>query len=200
MVKPKKSSKIAYMLFEGETEEVFYQRVFSKYLYGVPQKIDCLNGNLGINNKIIKRLSYFINCNSSYNDIYVYVFLDRESYKAQKPDFNPTAIIKKLNSKYVNKIIKVEAVLMIESWFFYDIESICGYIGITPTKSLLSRYNNPERLTANDLSDLFRKGTSKKYYRKGDESFQKILDIEKIYLGCSDLKSGIEKIINDFTF
>ena len=87
---------------------------------------------------------------------------------------------------------------MIESWFLYDIEGICKYIGLEYTKTLAGKYANPEKFDSRDMAELFRKGSRKRYYKKGDEGFLKSLDIEKIYGNCKDLKNGIEMINNDF--
>ena len=87
---------------------------------------------------------------------------------------------------------------MIESWFFYDLEGICDYIGLNFTDSLRKNYFNPERLTHKDLQGLFRKGTKRQHYIKGEEGFLEKLDIENIYENCTALKKGIEMIKKDF--
>ena len=87
---------------------------------------------------------------------------------------------------------------MIESWFFYDLEGICEFIGVKFTDSIRRTYSNPEKLTHKDLQSLFRKGTKRQHYSKGEKGFLERLDIEKIYNNCSALKEGIKAIKNDF--
>ena len=87
---------------------------------------------------------------------------------------------------------------MIESWFFYDIETICKHIDFQCSNTLKRNYCNPEMLTCKDLSELFKKGKKNRYYKKGDNSFLRKLDIDKIYENCKELKQGIEMINSDF--
>lgn len=87
---------------------------------------------------------------------------------------------------------------MIESWFFYDLEGICKYIGLPCSASLKRNYSNPEKFSSADLSILFQKGTQNRYYKKGDPDFLDRLDKDKIYNNCKALKNGIEMINNDF--
>jgi hypothetical protein len=100
--------------------------------------------------------------------------------------------------KSKNKQEKLEAIIMIESWFFYDLKGICDYIGLKFTDNLRRTYSNPERLTHKDLQGLFRKGTKRQHYIKGEKGFLEKLSIEKIYENCTDLKNGIQMIRKDF--
>lgn len=192
-------NKIAYIFYEGDTEEVFYKRIFSQYLREVPKKTKNLETGTGINANIAREIYYFLNKKENKNvELYVYVFIDREGTRSDLVEFDADAIKRKLNKKQIKRIAKIEAVQMIESWFFYDLESICDYIGLPLTESLSRNYSNPERLTHRDLSKLFQKGIKKKHYRKGDEAFLNKLNIEKIYNNCNDLREGIEMIRKDF--
>lgn len=87
---------------------------------------------------------------------------------------------------------------MIESWFFYDLEGICDYIGLKLTDALRRNYSSPERLTHKELQRLFQKGTKRHHYIKGEKSFLEKLDMQKIYENCNDLKIGINMIRKDF--
>lgn len=200
MAKIKESNeKLAYIFLEGFTEEIFYKRIFSDYLREIPKKIKNLETGSGINKIIARELDYFIKDKKNKNkDIYVYAFIDREGLKTDIPEFNGKAIKKELRKKQIKKVDKIEAIIMIESWFFHDLEGICDYIGLEYTDNLKSRYSNPERLTHRDLQGLFRKGTKKQHYRKGDGKFLSSLNIEKIVKQCDDLKKGIEMIKKDF--
>lgn len=99
---------------------------------------------------------------------------------------------------FYRRIEKIEAIIMIESWFFYDLKGICDYIGLPYTDNLKRTYSSPERLTHRDLQKLFRKGTNKQHYIKGEKSFLEKLDIDKIYRNCSVLNYDIYMIRRDF--
>ena len=57
MVKEKnKRSKLAYIFYEGYTEETFYKKIFKNYLNGVPSKAKNLESGTGINKEIANEL------------------------------------------------------------------------------------------------------------------------------------------------
>lgn len=87
---------------------------------------------------------------------------------------------------------------MLESWFFYDLAGICKYIGLRCTKTLQKRYSNPEQYDCKDLADLFRKGSKRQYYKKGDKGFINNLNLDLIYNHCKTLQKCIEMINLDF--
>lgn len=200
----KNNKKVAYIFFEGETEDVFYKKIFDKYLQGVPKKPKPKNLRTGcnINIQIANNLYHFLKeKNNSDIELYVYAFIDREGPRSSKPQVDEKAIKKaliedtNLTSKTINniKIIKsIEAIKMVESWFFYDIEGICKYLKIQCTNSMKSKYRNVEKFDSKDLSQLFKK--SKKYYKKGEVGFLSVLDVDKIYNSCKDLKDAIDEI------
>lgn len=196
--------KLLYIFLEGKTEDVFYKKITDRYLKSFPKKYKNLQTGTNVNTQIAKHLYHFMeNSSNSKYDLYIYAFMDREGARSDTPQFNETAILqalKKQNVKINNikKLAAIEAIFMIESWFFHDLEGICKYINLTCTSTLKKNYSNAEKFKSNDLSALFRKGKNKKPYKKGDESFLNSLDIEKIYNNCSDLRNGIEGIIRDF--
>ena len=55
-----KPEKLAYIFYEGYTEEIFYKRIFKSYLNGVPNKIKNLESGTGINKEIVNELFYFL--------------------------------------------------------------------------------------------------------------------------------------------
>lgn len=194
--------KIAYFIFEGDTEDVFFKSVLDKYLdRGIKRKYKNLETGSGINNAVASYLHYFLRENSD-KSVYAYVFIDREGSRSKMPEFNGKLIKSELDRSLgktgLNRVGKIEAVQMIESWFFHDLEGICKYIGIPYTDSLQRNYANPEMFTSRDLAKLFTKGEKKKHYKKGDKGFLDKLNIEKIYENCKDLKEGIEMINRDF--
>lgn len=194
--------KLLYIFLEGNTEDVFYKKIADKYLKSISKKYKNLKTGTNINAQIVKYLYHFIkdNSNSKY-DLYVYAFIDKEGARSDVSEFNAAAILKELKKEKVKianikEIAAIEAIFMIESWFFHDLEGICKYINLECTETLKRNYSNTEKFKNTDLAALFRKGKSKKFYRKGEESFLNSLDIEKIYNNCDDLRKGIENIIN----
>lgn len=193
--------KRLYIFLEGKTEDVFYKKIAERYLKSISKEYKNLKTGTNINKEIAKHLYHIIkdSSNSKY-DLYVYAFIDKEGAKNDTSEFDADAILKalkeeKVNIKNIKKIDAIEAVFMIESWFFYDIEGICKYINLECTETLKKNYSNTEKFKHTDLAALFKKGKSKKFYKKGDEKFLNSLDIEKIYNNCSDLRKGIENII-----
>ncbi|WP_238918383.1 DUF4276 family protein [Clostridium sp. YIM B02555] len=193
--------KLLYIFLEGNTEDVFYKKIADKYLKSISKKYKNLKTGTNINAQIVKYLYHFIkdNSNSKY-DLYVYAFIDKEGARSDVSEFNATAILKELKKEKVKianikEIAAIEAIFMIESWFFHDLEGICKYINLECTETLKRNYSNTEKFKNTDLVALFRKGKGKRLYRKGEESFLNSLDIEKIYNNCDDLRRGIEDII-----
>lgn len=136
--------------------------------------------------------------------MYVYAFIDREGARSDVSEFNSAAILKALKAEKVKigtikELAAIEAIFMIESWFFHDLEGICRYINLEYTETLKRNYSNTEKFKHTDLSALFKKGKNRKLYKKGEESFLNSLDIEKIYNNFSDLRTGIQGIIKNFT-
>lgn len=194
----KKSAKIAMFLLEGDTEEALYKAIFDRFLdIRIPRKYKNLESGSGINRSVAKNLEYYLKCNAD-KTVYCYVLIDREGPRSKIPEFDGEAILSALKCKRLVRVEKIEAIQMIESWFFHDIEGICDYIGLKFSKNLQRKYDNTEQLTRKDLADLFRKGTKILYYKKGDKSFLMSLNLDKIYQKSKELKGGISMIMSDF--
>jgi hypothetical protein len=195
--------KLICIFLEGKTEDVFYKKITDRYLKSLPKKYKNLQTGTNINVQIARNLYHFIedSSNSEY-DLYVYAFIDREGARSDVSEFDGSAILKELKKLVkidtIKEIATIEAIFMIESWFFHDLEGICRYINLPYTETLKRKYSNAERFTSTHLSELFKKGKGKKHYKKGDEGFLNSLDIEKIYNNCSDLRNGIECIVRHF--
>lgn len=191
--------KKIYIFVEGETELYFYKRIFDIYLQGVPKTIKNLKSGSGINIRIVKELATLLKDSRNHDvDLYIYVFLDREGPRSKQPEFNQKAVIAKLETQFSVKNIKVldtiEAICMIESWFFHDLETLLNHIGLKHSPSIIQKYNNPETLGHRDLETLFKKGRKNTHYQKGDRGFLDKLDIQKIYNKVPELKEGISRI------
>lgn len=60
MVKAKeKPNKLAYIFYEGYTEKIFYRRIFSQYLAGIPNKSKNLETGSGVNKDIASEFNSF---------------------------------------------------------------------------------------------------------------------------------------------
>ncbi|WP_312422581.1 hypothetical protein [Anaerospora hongkongensis] len=188
--------KLTVIFYEGLTEEKFYPLIFQKYLnQNIKRIYRKLKGGSGVNQEIFSHLSYILSDGDNDNfDIYSYAFIDREGSKETASLFCPQAIHKRLGNERIKVIRSVEAIKMIESWFFYDLEGICSYAGIKCTKSLRGNYSNPHMQDAQSLANLIKKGSKRKIYIKGEEAFLKSLSIDKILDKCADLKNGLDLI------
>lgn len=191
--------KLAYILFEGDTEEVFFSSVIRKYVSrSVRRDYKNLGTGSGINKQVVSLVDYFLRSSrKEFDSLYVYVFLDREGPLSHIPEINESAILSKLGSPKVRKVAKIEAVQMIESWFFYDLPGICRYIGLPCSATLQSNYANTMNLDHHDMANLFRKGSKRKHYIKGDKTFLSALNIDDIFRKCVALQEGINMINND---
>ncbi len=196
--------KEAHIFFEGVTEVVFYRRIFDKYLNNISKKTKNLKTGTNINKQIASHLYNYLSCKSNKDkELYVYAFIDREGPRTSSPQVNADEIKKQLRNTdlsakvidNIKKIESIEAVCMIESWFFYDIDSILKYLKAPISNSIIKKYNNPERLNSKDLGELFKK--YKRVYIKGEKSFLSMLNIEIIYGRCVELREGIDNIIKD---
>jgi len=192
--------KLVYIFLEGKTEDVFYKKITDRYLKSLPKKYKNLQTGTNINMQIVKNLYHFIEDKANSKcDLYVYAFIDKEGARSDVSGFDAEAILMKLREKVkintIKDVVAIEAIFMIESWFFHDLEGICKYINLAYTGTLKNNYSNVEKFRDTDLSGLFKKGKIKKHYKKGEEGFLNSLDIEKIYANCSDLREGIEGII-----
>jgi len=193
--------KLALIMYEGLTEQVFYKHVFKNYL---PKTISPIHRNLkggsGREKEVRAWLSYILT-DSKYDnyDLYAYVFIDREGPATKVSNFQSEAIVNRLNNTRVKSVCSIEAIKMIESWFFHDIEGICKYAGLSYTSTLQKNYCSPPMYDAKTLGQLIQKGSKKKVYIKGEEAFVKALDIDRIYNNCPDLRNGITLINNECT-
>lgn len=203
-MKKKENEKLVYIFCEGESEVVFYKRVFEKYLSEVSKKVKNLKTGTGVDKQVASNLYHFMREKNNKNkELYVYVFIDKEGPATAVRQFDGEAVIKELkkygiNIKRIKSISSVEAIKMIESWFFHDIEGICKYIGMPITKGIKSQYLATYNLGHKDLSKLFKKGSKKRYYKKGNEDFLNQLNIDIIVSKCEELKNAIDLINKQF--
>jgi hypothetical protein len=200
---PNRSSKraktkqpISLLLVEGETEEVFYQRVKDEFLKGYRCKVICIGGLYNVNRKIVNKVFRYQQCHSD-ELIRVYCCLDKESRYGMTPDFDIAIIKKRLLEIRIKRVLSVKKIIAtqdIESWFFHDLDGIYRYLKVKRSDRNPQKYNPPERYNNEHLKKLFSKHG--KEYRKGKRAgnFISKLNLKRIISNCNELKNGIELI------
>ncbi len=195
-----KNKNSLLFLYEGETEEEFYKKIFYDYIE--PRKIrrnyGILKGVYSLNEKVKSKIeSYLINDKYlSCNNIHVFIAYDRDGTRETgslldigsiKREF----IYKKSRISSINEIVATQD---LESWFFHDLEGIYKYLKVPKHLQNLSAYNNVEATNNRILSSLFHRFD--KHYQKGKrvQGFINQLDIDKIYNNVDELKSAISII------
>lgn len=190
--------EVALINVEGETDEIFYQKIAKKYLGNVPRRISNLRGNYNIHGKIFdKTLQYLLN--NQDKQVRVYCCVDREN-RYQNPPLNKKILEEKFftDKDFKGNVLSVDVIIatqMIESWFFYDMDGIYKFLRVPVKERKPKKFNPVEKLTSYDLSHLFKRYG--KVYIKGKKCgyFIESLDIDKIYKKCNDLKNGINLIL-----
>jgi hypothetical protein len=197
--KRKKAQKeIALILVEGETEIEFYDKVCSIYLRNVAKKVRNLHGNFNIHGKVLDNIYTHIE-NNRRTKVRVYCCIDREN-RYEHPPLDLSVIKKcieaddmlRINVLSVDEIVATQ---MLESWLFHDVEGIFKFLRVQRKKRNAKRYKTIERLTDEDLSNLFRRYG--RIYIKGKrcQNFVDNLDIKKIFDRCKELRDGINLIL-----
>lgn len=195
-----RNKEVALIFVEGDTEVEFYKVVFTKYMDGIAKKSFNLNGNYNIYGKIIDKTVHYLT-NNPGTLVRIYCFIDRES-RYHNPPLDENTLISKFESdNFLNdKILSLNVILatqMIESWFFYDIEGIYRFLRTPKKDRCPKKYKVIEKLNSYDLSKLFSRYGNIYIKGKRCKFFIDHLDIEKIFKNCTELRNGIELIINN---
>lgn len=186
-------------LYEGETEGIFYEELFSKIglTRNLAIKKKCVCGIYNLNAKVADKIYEYLNGTKkrTIKKLIVVVAYDRECPRTEVARLlNTVDIIKRIKDKRLAEIHQIVAVQMLESWFFIDIHNIFKYLKTPESKCKPFKYADYERFRWSDLDDLFSQSTSnKKRYKKGQncQDLIKELDVLKIYQDCEELKKGI---------
>lgn len=190
--------KCVLILFEGETEEVFYKKFFQEIS---PNYRGCfcyllkrMKGQDEINSKILGLLKYYNDILTKCKSLYVIIAYDREGNRDTAPLLNANKIFKQAKSAKLNKvknIIEVIATQCIESWFFYDSNGIYDFIGTGKKSRNLNKYPNPESCNHTELTQFIRQvSRHKKDYQKGENAIKLIdkLDLKLIHSKVKELQ------------
>lgn len=187
-------SPLSVLLVEGDTEQLFYDRVVAEFLGDSPRiTIDEIGGIWNVNLKILSKIT------SKYDTqpVRIYCCLDRESRNGKVPGLNLEYVRKEIVGRGLRGVLSIDSVIatqMIESWFFHDLEGIYSYLRAKRSLRNLKAFSPPERYGKVDLKRLFRRFG--KVYREGDraEHFIGSLDMNRILSGCTDLQRGVKLI------
>lgn len=169
------------IMVEGDTEDLFYNRIKMTYFQNARSKHINLGGNWDINKKVLDKATTLFEAHPE-TEFIICICIDRESRSGKAP-INMELIINELkcypNIKSEN-IRLYEAVQDIESWFFHDIKGIYEFLRFPKSKRTIKRYKPVEKLNHQNLSKLFKQ--VKKEYRKGfaSNNFINNLDLDVI--------------------
>ena len=187
---------ISLLLVEGETDEIFYDRIKLNFLNDIRCTTKNLRGLFNVNKKVI-------NCVEDYSKthiderIKVYCCFDRESRYGQVPGFDIEVIKKYIKENHIRSILSVDLIVatqQIESWFFYDIQRIYSFLRVPKTKRNAKSFHPPEQFGYKQLNILFEKYGHTYSKGKRSEYFIRSLNIEEITSNCRELKEGIDLI------
>jgi hypothetical protein len=181
-------NKIIVVFTEGETDEVFYNRLYQHLRKTHNNKairvfIKNVKGVGSYQNKVAAKFKHEIKHNRNYSSKQTVVFcsydLDVFANSVQfkrNPPVNWEKVEQKLRQFGADEVFHIKADKMIEDWFLADMKGICKSLKITQPKKLVGR-DAYEKMKV-----LFKKGH--KVYQKGSntDKFVDKLDIKKIYL------------------
>jgi len=203
---------VSLLVYEGETEEIFYPIVREKYLRRLRYDHSCIKGQGRTNLQIINAaITFCLNNPSEYLRVYSCIDTERGKQgivpfdinyvRSQIADMEKTRIVNNLGIKKVRQIKRqilsitaIQADPDIESWFFYDIEGIYKFLRAPKSKRNIKKYTTPSQFGKKDLKRLFRQFDNQ--YREGQRArnFIESLNMDKIVAGCTELREGIELI------
>jgi hypothetical protein len=192
---------ISLLLVEGDTDELFYKRIKNSFLNNHRITIRNLEGLFNINKKVVNAIYNY--CQQHKDEqVKVYCCLDRESREGKTPGFKLKTIIRDIHKYDIRFVLSIDAIIatqQIESWFFWDMETIYKYLKVARSRRRKNAYRPPERYTYHDMIKLFR--DHGKAYNKGKKCgyFIQQLDLDTIIKNCSELRDGIEKIKSQAT-
>ncbi len=187
---------ISLLLAEGETDELFWEQVKNSSLNSCRVIVKELKGNFNVNEKVVdKALEY---CEKHTDELVrIYCCIDRDSRNGKPPGFELKTIVREIHKYSIESILSIDKIIatqQIESWFFWDMETIYKYLKVARSRRRKSAYRPPSKYTYHDMIKLFR--DHGKVYNKGKRCryFIRQLDLDLIISNCSELREGIEKI------
>lgn len=187
-------------LYEGETEEDFYKKIFKKFIpeRAIRHNFGNLKGIYNVTEKVGNKIKSYLD-NKSFldcNDIHVFVAIDREGERSQPPMLRLTELKKKFiyAGSRIKNIHPLIATQDLEAWFFHDLEGIYRHLQVPVKQRRKNAYPNKDKLNNRILSELFHR--YKKHYQKGRRvaGFVDNLDLDIIYRNVPELHDAIAEI------
>jgi len=190
------SEPVSLLIIEGETEEIFYGIVRDTYLKGIRLHVQNLKGRGNINKDVFGKIQQYLH-NNPNETVRVYCCIDSERDKRTAVQLDLDLIRALIKQRNLNSVLSIDAMMAdpeLESWFFYDFDGICKFLGAGKGEASRRKYANPTNLAKRDLENLFSR--FQKAYISGKRARNLIenLDIGIIVDNCPVLKSGIETI------
>jgi hypothetical protein len=132
----------------------------------------------------------------------VYCCSDTDRNKHRPAPLAIGLIRKTVKERNMQCVLSVDTILAdseIESWFFYDMEGIYGFLRAEKSRRNPRKYKNIQNLGKKDLRDLFAQFGS--VYTPGEraKNFIENLDLAKIVTCCRELREGIDSIKSQAT-
>lgn len=201
MAKTEKNPNSILFLYEGETEDDFYKKIFKKFIpeRSIRHNFGNLKGVYNVTEKVRNKIKAYLD-NKSFtecNDIYVFVAIDREGERSTPHLLRLEELEKEFiyEGSRVKKIHPLIATQDLESWFFHDLAGIYKHLQVPVKQRKMNAYPNKDKVNNRVLSELFHR--HKKHYQKGRRvaGFVDALDLELIYENVSELKTAIATIL-----
>lgn len=194
---PAPHQQVAVFFLEGYSEEVFYKRILTMYLDGIPKVVINVKGLYNIHKNVLGKSIELLRRKPGCN-IRIYCCIDRES-RDRAPELDIDLLKKDISNQneLKGKVLSAEIIVatqMLESWFFYDIDGIYKYLKTPKANRNPGKFRPIEKTKWQDLYRLF--ADAGKLYMKGlnSDSFVDHLDLAKIYNNCNELRDGIERV------
>ena len=149
---------ISLLLVEGDTDEIFYNRIKSIHLRNTRSTIKNIDGLYNINSKVISCISTY---SQTHRDeiIRVYCCFDRESRYGSVPEFDILEVKKFVICNQIISVLNIDLIIatkQIESWFFYDIEGIYKFLAVPQSQRNLHSFLTLRNLVTKRSKDYSR--------------------------------------------
>ncbi|AMR32713.1 hypothetical protein A0256_15425 [Mucilaginibacter sp. PAMC 26640] len=197
MAKTEKNPNSILFLYEGETEDDFYKKIFKKYIpeRAIRHNFGNLKGVYNVTEKVRNKIKAYLE-NKSFQDcqdINVFVAIDREGDRSTPALLRLAELEKEFiyEGSRIKKIHGLIATQDLESWFFHDLGGIYKHLQVPVKQRKMNAYPNKDKVNNRVLSELFHR--YKKHYQKGRRvaGFVDALDLGLIYENVPELKEAI---------
>jgi hypothetical protein len=187
---------VSLLVLEGDTEEIFYPIVQSRFLHGIRVAMRNLKGRGNVNKDVLSEMFKYT-YNNRNDFVRAYCCVDTERQKQSATPFDLDYVREQARVRQITGLLGIDAILAdpdIESWFFYDVDGIYKFLSAKKSQRSTRRYRNPKKLCKRDLQELFTR--FRKVYSPGHRAahFINSLSVEKIVSQCKVLRDGVELI------